>query len=34
MKYNGSFQHKRLTYNGRNEWLTDNGGEVIEKALA
>jgi uncharacterized protein (DUF1501 family) len=28
--------HLRLTYrhNGRNERLTDNGGEVIEKALA
>jgi hypothetical protein len=30
------FNHKRLTYrhNGRLERLTDNGGEVIEKALA
>jgi hypothetical protein len=29
------FNHLRLTYrhNGRNERLTDNGGEVIEKAL-
>ena len=29
-------KHLRLTYrhNGRNERLTDNGGEVIEKALA
>ena len=28
--------HKKLTYrhNGRNERLTDNGGEVIEKAIA
>ncbi len=28
--------HLKLTYrhNGRNERLTDNGGEVIEKALA
>ena len=30
------FHHKRLTFrhNGRNERLTDNEGEVIEKALA
>jgi uncharacterized protein (DUF1501 family) len=30
------FNHKRLTYrhNGRNERLTENDGEVIEKALA
>jgi hypothetical protein len=30
------FNHKRLTFrhNGRNERLTDNGGEVIEAALA
>lgn len=30
------FNHKRLTFrqNGRNERLTDNEGEVIEKALA
>jgi hypothetical protein len=30
------FNHKRLTFrhNGRNERLTDNDGEVIEKALA
>jgi hypothetical protein len=30
------FEHRRLTYrhNGRNERLTDNAGEVIEKALA
>jgi hypothetical protein len=30
------FHHERLTFrhNGRNERLTDNGGEVIEKALA
>jgi uncharacterized protein (DUF1501 family) len=30
------FNHKRLTFrhNGRNERLTDNGGEVIDKALA
>ncbi len=30
------FNHKRLTFrhNGRNERLTDNGGEVIERALA
>jgi hypothetical protein len=30
------FNHKRLTYrhNGRLERLTDNGGEIIEKALA
>lgn len=29
------FQHKRLTYrhNGRNERLTDNAGEVIEKVM-
>jgi uncharacterized protein (DUF1501 family) len=30
------FNHRRLTYrhNGRNERLTDNGGEVIEQAIA
>jgi hypothetical protein len=30
------FNHKRLTFrhNGRNERLTDNGGEVISKAIA
>jgi hypothetical protein len=29
-------RHLRLTFrhNGRNERLTDNGGEVIEQALA
>ena len=29
------FHHRRLTFrhNGRNERLTDNAGEVIEKAL-
>jgi len=30
------FNHMKLTFrhNGRNERLTDNGGEVIEAALA
>jgi hypothetical protein len=29
------FNHKKLTFrhNGRNERLTDNGGEVIDRAL-